>query len=159
MRVANPIGVLAIWLGGRNWLPRFAPYIVKLDMFLRKLTRGRFTLLTLSGLPELFLTVPGRKSGIPRTTPLLCVPHKGGWLIAGSNWGQPKPPMWVGNLEAADRATVGFHGRDTVVTPRLMEGAERAELFQVMLGTWPNYTMYERKSERELKVFWLTPAE
>jgi hypothetical protein len=96
MRGANPIRVLAIWLGGRAWLPRFAPYIVKLDMFLRKLTRGRFTLLTLSGLPELFLTVPGRKSGIPRTTPLLCVPHEGGWLIAGSNWGQPKPPMWVG---------------------------------------------------------------
>lgn len=157
MRVANPIGVLAIWLGGRNWLPRFAPYIVRLDMFLRKLTRGRFTLLTLSGLPELFLTVAGRKSGIPRTTPLLCVPHEGGWLIAGSNWGQPKPPMWVGNLEAADEATVGFHGRDTVVTPRLMEGEKRAELFQVMLGTWPNYSMYERKSERELKIFHLVP--
>ena len=34
----------------------------------------------ISWMPNLALTVPGRKSGIPRTTPLLCVPHDGGWL-------------------------------------------------------------------------------
>lgn len=156
--MTNPVRLLAIWIGGRNWLPKFSPWIVRLDMALRKLTRGRFTLLTLTGLPELFLTVAGRKTGIPRTTPLLCVPYQDGWLIAGSNWGQAKPPMWVGNLEAADTAVVGFHGGETVVQPRLTQGEERAECFAVMMKTWPNYTMYERKSGRELKVFRLTPV-
>jgi hypothetical protein len=46
-----------------------------------------------------------------------------------------------------------------VVVPRLTEGAERAELFQVMLRTWPNYEMYERKSSRELKLFRLVPTD
>ena len=109
----NPIRWLAIRLGRQPWLPRFAKYIVGLDVLIQRLTRGRFTLLSMAGLPELLLTVPGRKSGIPRSTPLLCVPHEDGWLVAGSNWGAPKPPAWVGNLDAADRATVTFRGRPT----------------------------------------------
>ena len=105
------------------------------------------------------LTVPGRKSGIPRSTPLLCVPHEDGWLVAGSNWGAPKPPAWVGNLDAADRATVTFRGRPTAVTPRRVEGAERAAYWQVMLETWPNYAKYAERTDREIPVFLLRPAD
>ena len=39
---------------------------------------------------ELSLTVPGRRSGIPRTTPLLRFPHHRGCLIASSYFGGPK---------------------------------------------------------------------
>ncbi|MDP3893145.1 nitroreductase family deazaflavin-dependent oxidoreductase [Nocardioides sp.] len=153
----NPIRLLAIWLGGQPWMPRFLPQIVALDKLLQRLSRGRFTLLTLTGLPELFLTVPGRKSGIPRTTPLLCVPHEGEWLVAGSNWGQPKQPLWVGNLLAAEQATVEFRGSETTVVPHLVEGAERARLWSIMQGTWPNYAKYAERTEREIKVFRLAP--
>ena len=38
------------------------------------------------------LTVIGRKSGIPRQTPLLCVPYGDDILIAGSNFGSDKQP-------------------------------------------------------------------
>jgi deazaflavin-dependent oxidoreductase (nitroreductase family) len=154
----NPIRWLAIRLGRQPWLPRFAKYIVGLDVLIQRLTRGRFSLLSLAGLPELMLTVPGRKSGIPRSTPLLCVPHEDGWLVGGSNWGAPKPPVWVGNLDAADRATVTFRGRPTVVTPRRVEGAERAAYWQVMLETWPNYAKYAERTDREIPVFLLRPV-
>ena len=56
----------------------------------------------MAGLPSIYLTVRGRKSGVERTTPLLCVPDGGTWLIAGSYFGGPKTPLWVGNLRAAD---------------------------------------------------------
>jgi deazaflavin-dependent oxidoreductase (nitroreductase family) len=103
--------------------------------------------------------VAGRRSGIPRTIPLLCVPHDGDWLVAGSNWGQEKPPLWVGNLLADDEATVEFSGRKTVVVPRVVEGAERDRLWQIMLGTWPNYAKYAERTDREIKVFRLTPRD
>lgn len=154
----NPMRPVAIRIGRLSWLPRFLPVIVNLDMFLRKVTRGRVSLLSFAGLPELFLTVPGRKSGIPRTTPLLCAPHEGGWIIAGSNWGQPKPPIWVLNLEAAETATVEFRGKDHTVAPKLVSGEERAELWQVLVKTWPNYDVYAGKVDREIKVFRLTPV-
>lgn len=154
----NPMRWLAIRLGAQPWLPRLAPQIVGFDRLIQGVTRGRVTLLSMTGLPELMLTVAGRKSGIPRSTPLLCVPHAGGWLVAGSNWGQEKPPLWVGNLAAADRATVRFHGHETAVVPRRAEGAERAELWQVMLATWPNYAKYEQRTTREIQVFVLGPV-
>ena len=154
----NPMRRLAILLGRQPWLPRFTRQIVALDHLLRRLTRGRVTLLTFAGLPELFLTVPGRRTGIPRTTPLLCVPHEGGWLVAGSNWGAPQPPAWVGNLRAASQATVEFRGRETVTTARPVEGEERARVWQVMLATWPNYAKYAERTDREIPVFFLAPV-
>ena len=154
----NPIRWLAIRLGRQSWLPRFAAQIVGLDLLIQRLTRGRLTLLSLAGLPELLLTVPGRKSGIPRSTPLLCVPHEDGWLVAGSNWGAAKPPAWVGNLDVADRATVTFRGRPTAVTPRRVHGTERATYWAAMVETWPNYTKYAERTEREIPVFLLRPV-
>jgi deazaflavin-dependent oxidoreductase (nitroreductase family) len=153
----NPIRWLAIRLGRQPWLPRFAKYIVGLDVAIQRLTRGRLTLLSLAGLSEIMLTVSGRKSGIARSTPLLCVPHDDGWLVAGSNWGAPKPPVWVGNLEAADTATVRFKGRTSTVRPRRVTGGERASYWQVMLETWPNYAKYAERTDREIPVFLLEP--
>lgn len=155
----NPLRVLAIWLGGRPWLPRVGGrWIPKLDRLLGRLARGRLTLLTLAGIPELFLIVPGRSSGILRTTPLLCVPLEGaGWLVAGSNWGQPKSPAWLGNLLAADTAEVEYRGRRTVCSPTLLSGDERAEAWANMLRVWPNYAKYAERTDREIAVVRLSP--
>ncbi len=155
----NPLRLLAIRVGRISWFPRFLPQIVRLDLLVRRLTAGRISLLTFAGLPELFLTVPGRRSGLPRTTPLLCAPHEGGWVVAGSNWGQPKPPAWVFNLAAAETATVEYKGREHVVVPRKVEGEERAELWRVLNATWPNYERYAERVDREIQVFRLTPVD
>ncbi|MGZ6753622.1 MAG: nitroreductase family deazaflavin-dependent oxidoreductase [Nocardioides sp.] len=154
----NPLRWVALRLGAQPWLPRFGRQIVGLDKGIQRLTRGRLTLLAFSGLPELMLTVPGRRTGVLRSTPLLCVPHEGGWLVAGSNWGGPTPPQWVANLEAAGAATVCWHGREVPVTAHRAVGAERAELWAVMLRTWPNYAKYAERTEREIPVLRLTPT-
>ncbi len=83
------------------------------------------TLLRIAGLPNLFLTVPGRKSGVPRTTPLLCVPHEGRILIAGSYFGGPKLPVWVLNLRAAGEADIRMAAR-TGTSPRARRSARSA---------------------------------
>ncbi len=101
--------------------------------------------------------MPGRKSGVLRSTPLLCVPHGDGWLIAGTNWGAPTPPLWVGNLAAADEPLVTFKGRTVAADARLLAGPERDEKWAMMLETWPNYAKYAERTNRELPVFWLTP--
>jgi deazaflavin-dependent oxidoreductase (nitroreductase family) len=153
----NPMRWMAVKLGGQPWLPRFAKVIVGMDKLLQKVTRGKIDLLTFAGLPEILLQVPGRKSGVLRSTPLLCVPHGDGWLIAGSNWGGPTPPLWVGNLAAADEPLVTFKGRTVAADARLLAGPERDEKWAVMLETWPNYAKYAERTSRELPVFWLTP--
>ena len=153
----NPMRWAAQKLGAQPWLPRFAPAIVASDKALQKATRGRLTIMLATGLDELVLQVPGRKSGVLRTTPLLTVPHEDGWLVVGSNWGGPKPPAWVANLRAAQDPTITFRGRTVAVDARELVGPERDEIWPVLLATWPNYQKYAERTDRVLPVFRLTP--
>lgn len=146
---------LAVRIGALTWMPKLLPQVVWTDKTLQRATQGRVTILDIAGLPNLMLTVAGRKSGIPRTTPLLCVPHAGGWLIAGSYFGGPDMPLWVNNLRAAATATIRYTGREQEVTAREVEGEERARVWQVMLATWPNFAKYEERTTRLIPVFYL----
>ena len=149
---------VAVRIGAISWMPKLLPQVVWVDTRLQKVSRGKVTLLDVAGLPNVALTVPGRTSGVLRTTPLLCVPHAGGWLIAGSYFGGPKVPLWVGNLRATERAQIRVKGADIDVTWRELEGEERARLWQVMLRVWPNYAKYEQNTSRVIPVFYLERA-
>ena len=153
----NPFRPLAIRIGRLSWLPNYSRPIIKVDKTIQRLTRGKFTLLKIGGLPSLALTVRGRKTGVPHTTPLLCVPHDGDWRVVGSNWGHPKPPVWALNLSEADEAEVLHEGHRTPVSVRIAEGEERERLWPVLLKTWPNYKLYAHRTDRTLPVFVLTP--
>src|SRR4029453_10330858 len=62
--------------------------------------------------PVLLLTVPGRRSGQLRTTPLGYFEDGGGYLVVGSGGGMPDDPDWFKNLRAAPTAEVEI-GRGT----------------------------------------------
>ena len=148
---------LAIRIGAIEWMPKLLPQVVWLDKFLHKVSRGRVTLLDIAGLPNLNLTVKGKKSGIERTTPLLCVPDDDTILIAGSYFGGPKTPMWVGNLRAANGEAKVEFGRETfAVSARELADPERGGAWKVMLQTWPNYAKYEERTDRLIPVFRLS---
>lgn len=147
---------LAIRLGAIPWMPRLLPQIVWTDRRLQRASGGRVSILDIAGLPNLTLTVVGRKSGIPRSTPLLCVPHDGAWLIAGSYFGGPEMPVWVYNLRAAGEAEITWKREQVPVSAREVEGEERARLWQAMLRTWPNFAKYEQRTDRVIPVFVLT---
>jgi deazaflavin-dependent oxidoreductase (nitroreductase family) len=154
----NLLRPVAIWMGSLSWLPRFLPQITAMDKFLQRITKGQWSVLRLAGMPSMMLTVLGRKSGVARSTPMLCVPYKGGHLVAGSNFGGPTEPIWVLNVRAADRVTVTVNGRTHDAVPRELTGEERAEAWEHMLKTWPNYAKYEERTHRVIPVFWFTPA-
>ena len=149
---------LAIKIGAISWLPRFLPQITWLDKLLQRITGGRWSILRIAGLPNLMLTVVGRKSGVPRSTPLLCVPYRDGVLVAGSNFGGPKVPLWVGNVRAAGRVTMRFEGRTHEAVPHELVGDDRAAAWEHMLKTWPNYAKYAERTGREIPVFHLQPV-
>lgn len=148
---------LAVRIGALEFMPRLLPQITATDKALQKVTRGRVSILDVAGLPNLTLTVRGRKSGLPRSTPLLAVPRGDAWLIAGSNFGGPKQPVWVVNLEANPDAQITVKGRTRDVTGRRLEGEEREAAWAHMLTVWPNYDKYAERTERQIKVFELTP--
>jgi deazaflavin-dependent oxidoreductase (nitroreductase family) len=147
---------LAIRVGAIPWLPRFLPQIMWLDKALQRVTGGRLTLLDIAGLPNLMLTAIGRKSGIPRDTPLLCSPYGSDILIAGSNFGSDKEPMWVKNIEANPEVTVRFRRRTSTMLVRRLQGDEREAAWAHLLDMWPNFAKYEARTNRQIKLFLLT---
>jgi deazaflavin-dependent oxidoreductase (nitroreductase family) len=156
--MANKLTPVAIRLGSLSWLPRFLRQITAIDKFIQRATKGQWSLLRIAGLPSMMLTVIGRKSGVARSTPILCVPYREGHLIAGSNFGGKSAPVWVLNVRAADRVTVMVDGRTHDAVPRELSGDERAEAWEHMLETWPNYAKYAERTDRVIPVFWLVPA-
>ena len=148
---------LAVKVGSWSFMPKLLPQIVATDKALQRLTGGRLTLLQIAGLPTVTLIARGRKSGKWRETPLLAVPRGDTWLIAGSNWGGPKQPVWVVNLEANPDAKMTVRARTTDVLARRLEGEERTAAWRDMVAVWPNYDLYAQRTDREIKVFELTP--
>lgn len=158
----NMLTPLAIRIGALSWMPKLLPQITWLDKRLQQLTRGRWSILRIAGLPNIMLTVIGRKSGIARSTPLLCVPYLRGVLIAGSNFGGAKAPVWVVNVRAAQKSaqtvTMRYEGETLTATAEELTGSDREEAWTHMLQTWPNYARYAERTDRVIPVFYLDPA-
>jgi deazaflavin-dependent oxidoreductase (nitroreductase family) len=72
------------------------------------------------------LTVPGRNTGVPRTTPLAII-EVGGRRWVWSPWGEVQ---WVRNLRAAGRATVTVRKESQEVTATELTPAERIAFFR-----------------------------
>ena len=119
-------------------------------------------------LPEVFASVPvveltttGRRSGDPRRTHLVAVPHEDGLGVIGTNFGQGQTPAWVLNLEADPAAQVSHRGSTPVdVVARPATPAERERIMAELDRTYVGYRAYrERISGRKVRVFVLERAE
>ncbi|MGW3031054.1 nitroreductase family deazaflavin-dependent oxidoreductase [Streptomyces sp. NPDC001178] len=132
---------------------KVAPHVVpRLDRAVHRLTRGKY-LLSAQMLPGVILTSTGARSGLPRRTPLACMPEEGGWLLIGSNFGRTDHPAWTHNLLARPDAEISWKGQDIPVTARLLEGEERTAAWKALLAFWPPYATYQARVEREIRVF------
>src|SRR5215217_1601087 len=80
--------------------------------------------------PVLLLTTTGRKSGQPRTAPVLYLADGDRFVVINTNAGNAKTPAWSLNLRANPDAEVEVGRRRLAVRGRLAEDEERAELWR-----------------------------
>jgi deazaflavin-dependent oxidoreductase (nitroreductase family) len=146
---------LARKLAHRRWLARLGPVLVPADRLVGRLTGGRLVALGL--VPSLLLVTTGRRSGQPRTTPLLAVPDGDTFVVIGSNWGGPRHPAWALNLLDRPEATIVHKGRRRLVRAQLLAGAERERAWALAVREWPAYRVYAERAGRQIHVFRLTP--
>ncbi|WP_433008470.1 nitroreductase family deazaflavin-dependent oxidoreductase [Kribbella sp. CA-294648] len=145
-------------LGHRPVFATVGRAAVPVDRWLQQKTGGRIMVLGRLALPTLLLTTKGRKSGLPRTVPLLYAPDGDNFVVTASNWGQQNHPAWSGNLLACDGATVALPGgRQIPVRAALAEGAERDRVWPLVTRVWSAYDTYGERSGRAIRVFVLTP--
>lgn len=110
--------------------------------------------------PLCYLTVRGRKSGAPRTVPLLHVRDGERIVVIASNWGRRDHPAWALNLDAAGEASVSLPGDEPrALGSRRATDEERERYWREALRIWPGYEGYRRRVRREVRMFVLEPAD
>lgn len=145
-------------LGHQQWFATVGRRLVPMDRVIQRATGGRLSAVGRHGLPSLLLTTTGRRTGQPRTVPLIYAARGGGYVVTASNWGQRHHPAWSANLLANPEATVDLGRRTVRVRARLVEGVERTELWHLVTSMWPAYDTYADRSGRTIRVFLLEPA-
>lgn len=110
------------------------------------------------GAPSLLLTVPGRTSGKPRTTPLFYLSDGERCVLCASYGGDDRDPQWYRNLMAAGQGSVRIGDQDRLMKAELVSSDERARLWPRLVANWPSYEMYQRQTDRQLPVVTLTPV-
>jgi deazaflavin-dependent oxidoreductase (nitroreductase family) len=109
------------------------------------------------GGPVLLLTTTGRKSGQPRTAPVLYLADGERFVVINTNAGNAKTPAWSLNLRANPEAEVEVGRKGVKVRARIAEGEEREDLWRRHMQQYEGWDYYESKLDREPSVFVLEP--
>jgi F420H(2)-dependent quinone reductase len=108
--------------------------------------------------PVLLLTTIGRKSGQPRTQPLLYTQADDGYAVIASKGGAAQHPLWYSNLQANPHVEVTV-GRETRhMRARDAQGEERERLWRALADLFPGYDKYAQKTSRQIPVVVLQPV-
>ncbi len=108
-------------------------------------------------LPTLLLTTTGRKSGEPRSLPLIYGNVGDSYAVIASKGGMPKHPLWYQNLEAQPECKLMVGAKAVSARARTAEGDERDRIWAQMAELYPPYLDYQKTTEREIPVVVLDP--
>jgi deazaflavin-dependent oxidoreductase (nitroreductase family) len=106
----------------------------------------------LGQMPTLLLTTTGRKSGKPRTVPLLYVEYNDGYAVVASYAGAPEHPAWYRNLQKTPEASVQIEDRVITVTASTATAEEKQSLWPRFIAIYPDYDDYEQATDRDIPV-------
>jgi F420H(2)-dependent quinone reductase len=144
-RFSNTVGARGLRLIGRLNVPAY------------RLSGGRIGSKVGDG-PVLLLTTTGRKSGEPRTAPILYLARGKAMILIDTNGGNEKLPGWSHNLKAKPEAEVEIGRQKLAVTARVATGAEREELWRACVDQYAGFDDYVKWLKRTPSVWVLEPA-
>ena len=111
----------------------------------------------MKGKPVILLTTVGAKTGKIRKTPLMRVEHDGEYAVVASLGGAPKHPVWYFNIKASPLVELQDGAQTHDYEAREVLGDEKAIWWERAVEAWPDYADYQRKTDRQIPVFVLTP--
>ena len=112
----------------------------------------------LKGKPVILLTTIGAKSGKIRKTPLMRVEHNGEYAVVASLGGAPKHPVWYHNVKKNPRVELQDGSTTRDYEAREVFDDEKATWWERAVEAWPDYADYQKKTDRQIPVFVLTPV-
>jgi deazaflavin-dependent oxidoreductase (nitroreductase family) len=102
--------------------------------------------------PLLVLTTIGRRSGLPRTTPMMFVRDGHRVLVIASNAGAPRHPEWYRNLVVNPTVTVEVDGLTYSATAAPLRGDEYTATFARIQEQYPFFAEHQSRVARRIPV-------
>ncbi len=130
---------------------------VNANVALYKRTGGRLGG-KVKGAPALLLDHTGRKSGKVRTTPVLYLEDGTDLVVVASRGGSDVMPAWWLNCQANPSTTVQVGSERRQVVAREATAEEKQRLWPRLVEMYPDYHVYQQRTEREIPVIILSPA-
>ena len=129
----------------------------RVDPWLLRKTGGRLS--STPHIKQVLLTVPGRRSGEPRTTPLLYFTQGDEVVLIASSFGRDKHPAWFLNVKAHPEVTLTSKG----ITARYVareetDEAERERLLALAGDMFVAYRGYVQRTSRRIPIVRLRPV-
>jgi deazaflavin-dependent oxidoreductase (nitroreductase family) len=115
---------------------------------------GRFP----GGAPVCLVTVKGRRTGQPRTIPLLYLERGADVVVVASKGGMSHHPLWYHNMIANPRVEVEIGRSQRTMIVRQASGPEKAAVWPDLVRMYPSYDDYQARTTREIPVLILSPA-
>lgn len=130
--------------------------VTRCHVFVYRATGGRIGH-HLGKVSTLLLTTIGRKTGLPRVTPLTYFQDGNTFVLVASNGGTTQDPIWFRNLLAHPAAEVQVGPRKMQVLTVQATSEERARLWPIAVQTYAGYAGYQQRTAREIPLVLLHP--
>lgn len=104
------------------------------------------------GVPVCLVTTIGRKTGLPRTLPLLFMPDGDRVILVASQGGLPEHPLWYLNLTANPEVTVQVKRDVRRMRARTADETERAALWPRLVAMYADFDRYQSWTDRQIPV-------
>jgi deazaflavin-dependent oxidoreductase (nitroreductase family) len=147
----------------KPWVPKVMRTASKWNVWLYRKTNGRIGgtwrvgAAFPRGVPVCLLTTTGRKSGEPRTAPLLFLPDGERVIVVASQGGMPKHPLWYENARVDPDVEVQIRAEHRKMRARTATAAERAAYWPRLVELYADFDAYQSWTDREIPVVILEP--
>ena len=111
-----------------------------------------------NGAPTLLLTTTGRSTGQARTSALIFGRDGEDYLVVASMGGAPNHPSWYLNISSNPAAEIQVRAERIPVIARTASDDEKSRLWQIVTEVWPNYDVYQSRTDRPIPVVVLSPS-
>ncbi len=128
----------------------------KLNTWVYRASGGRLGAKFTHGAPVFLLVTKGRKSGQPRTAPLIYLKDGEDYLLVASKGGMSHHPAWYLNLEATPECEIEIGSQRLPMHAKRVSDEEKKALWPKLCEVYPDYDDYQARTERNIPVVRLT---
>ena len=124
----------------------------RINIWLFRASGGRLGNRFFGGAPVLLLTSIGRRSGRPRTAPLIYLEDGDNVVLVASKGGMSQHPVWYLNLVAHPDVEVQIGSEVRKLRARTASDEEKTKLWPRLNAVYAHYDDYQARTDRNIPV-------